>query len=1838
LPSRKRDQRKEVEAARTFHQIPYEMVSSPRMNHRQVTVWVHDDSFSKDEVLLAPDVFGDNIRPGALLEMVVLKPSAGPRDSRNTVAAVSKGSETATIRSASKTTNWYAEHPGPQSVAPEIPAQNGAFEVDPRTRYCFIAKPMPSDIRASHPTLQISITSNIANTFGYRQRPQALISLANRRACSASHVELIFRDEYLSRSDMWRLVRSELAGKTVYKGQKILFLGTIKAMVKTIYVGGRTVSSAYFRESTVPVFRSESARYVLFIQMSREMWDFDSEGTGEIMFSRVIDGFLPELFKKWVELEARHLVSIVLFGRLEYDHHALAALQRLNTNESDGPSINIDEGATYRDFYRVVVTDMASGQWTTILNELKKDFRVFLRDISLHQPRDHNNGGYTESETDRKTRTRICGQPTSALRGNILEAVNIASSQYASDYIDRDLVRTGISIIVITAGTGVFEVDHQLLDLTSESLTNNGIGIDLVCLSRMPLHSVPLFKWRRSPQKIGISTSYTSLSVESPPILQPVDSDAPAKALPSPPSYGSLPQSTPRRKSSATTTEAQWSFGIPQWIDVSYWTSSGQRRRGGRRERPQDTSQFYLNPMYSKTFVPRVRMYELQMMGVMELGLANISIPYLSEGRQSNGNNRNRGDGILEHHRYKAAQLGPPATSPLATATRRKSNSAHSANRGRGLLSAQAKQQGDMYERMDAYDKNLFSLSPIVRAAKSSMTNRQKSIHDASSKQNPHWQSSKEQGLVMRQSDQSDTDTIRSIAGAKGMKFQASGLQFKSVKANSIPNPSDSRISRAISFALRGLGPSAPRAFASTEINVENVQAEHSISNLQTNSARGDSSKSLRSPGNKRSKRLSLLSVDSESTEPSDSGRSTQKTTISPSRPISIKNTANPNQDIDHKSRQEVGSTTGAQDVQKWAHRQNSPVQVEKSKASVTSDVGDAELRDDTAISARLADTSPWIKNVNPANPNKNHPKAASWVGRWQHLYPRTPKTSTVKWKSLCTPASVPLTTDEFPSRGELEHDFTQTSYTVTQKDDSELAELPRYRTWLLLEMIGLRLSHGYQIVVGRMVAKVIGSAAAASADYFTPETLARDGVQVFLSMGNTIQRLCCVNDTDVEVTRFVRKPPEANQERLQSITYNPVIRTILSTSYSLRTMTLAGFSEEYSWNLADSHIATRTDDLTKVYEELRFWRARFVVIPVEPPPSARRPIQSMSEDNEEEIHLLGIRELTKMWQKIRYTPPDERRFRPTTGKRKDPNPLEIVFQTLNSSEVVATEIEKLIATDEGAESKQIQLLPDSELLERSTSSVAKIAQVLQSDKGVEIANRRWHLRLHYSCFKGDDFTNWLISSFKDIDSREEAVDFGNELMQHGLFHHVSTRHTFKDGNYFYTIAPEHRVSRPESRSSWFPGGRRSDRSVPATPIAESGSHVSPLSSQSQPGWNSARQFDNRASERVNGEKRQVSVSLTKMMRIDVDHRNPKRSDRPEIVNLHYDRLHNPENCYHLELSWFNVTSKLIEDAIVTWATQSEKYGLRLVEVPIAEACCITDREPFRAPYRIQLKVPPPPSGNVVVGNGPSFFTNTSFAAQTPPSADKLIYHKEILKKFNFVLDLEAASEFPPDVDVTYTWGKLGYRYPQFVHRSGVIIAQITDDGELFLLANRLYNTRSASVKDAAGKFETKHNAHSRPPPASGIVGLNAQNPSPHPSPLVRASSDVLGSRDALNSSGMAAFITPEQIKYELEDFCHNAEKLKVFYKEVSERGPPMPKKSGSSSSSVLRPVPEYGLDSSIPDLRLPASVVTTATTVAKSLGVGSTKRTSPQLVGRDRATPETAIADSSRRTSTDSH
>ncbi|KAF2459152.1 hypothetical protein BDY21DRAFT_339925 [Lineolata rhizophorae] len=1829
------------------------------------TLGVHDENYSKDDVLFNAEKFQElGIPIGSLAQVVPLKSGIAVRDFQSPV----RGSSTDKSKNESNKDSQAKSSKTVQNDKLSEPAiifdekgsrvQNSNRDVDDEKSYIFVTKELSPEIRQRHPMLQVSFAKPIADAFGFRPGTQAILCAASEDLHAASHVELSFRDEYLARADMWRMARGELIYKTVYRGQKLLFMGSIKAAVKSVYINGRAVHSAYFSSTTKPIFRSESARYVLFIQMSKEMWEFDSDGSGETMFSKVINGFLPELFKRWMSIHAHHLVTIVLFTRIEYEGEtkppegSLPELgQAAKTDDNPRP--------TFRDFYRVVVNEMASGDWVSILYQLKKEFKVFLRDVSLIPiPPSPANGIVIpdQAELSKDQRFVIAGSPSSAARGNILEAINLAASQFATDYIDRDLVRTGISVIVITPGTGSFEVEYNMLKMTTDNLIGSGIGIDLVCLSRMPLHSVPLFKYR-NPRLVTDESRVEDRGGESTPRQRAADFggrlNLPSKV--SPPSFSGhsivSPSERPIRSASPTipgqnsfssnmatsrshhpgTADEEWSFAMPHWIDISFWSgpadvnviSPHQKSLRRMSSAPFDAQ--------NTSFAPRCRMYELQMMGVMEYDMSNVSIPFLHE-------NPLYSHTLAEHpawrphsrHAHFAASSSPSMITSGRSGQRVELSSTPESD---GLketsseLGALHTYRDTLRTWMEDYDEYVFlplhekqhmeESHKKARRVESAQIRRVMSMaHDpgllgtSTNSDTPYLSRSVDShpGSHFSQSWRSRTDGFAERFESRTEKVQARDFgrsSYATTPSNSRPptqrrnKPLDSQVSRKESIAsiaskpessstkssfrppkLMSLGIAgfeAPKDTASTQLS-SNI-AQHHPSDRDLGSASTASSRRgiLDHVRASLSRKASYSSALTDSTEVADDQGSTSDT---PSKPISIRSPSRAGQGAFptiEEADPEKPPTRPVQDVHKAAH-EGAPRRMHAHRSSTEEEPGPVLFSASKGLAARVGprrdfastDTreppktlsptnalSPWLVIVNPSNPKKNEISVTSQFRRWQHVFPRPLRTSSIKWKSLCSPASVPLTHEYFPTADQLATEYNENPYTLDLNDDTDMSEAPPDRTALMRELVAFRLSQGFQFVIGKAVAEFAGRPPSEMGDVFNPNYMIQDGSMVFMSVGNTIHQLVCVGGGQVEVKRFSRKPTAALVSPAgvdTPLVYKPYIRTVLAKDYEPREVIFRPIKEEYNWTFIDQFLAGFHDQF-QYSDYLRFWRARFVLIPVDIPstaPGRSRPIV-IEGDTPEEIRLEGIRKLTQAWQKHRYIPPEERQFQ-ARRKKLDTNPLAIEFQTRDPSVIVAAGPESSSLAD--GEPPLQTALWDKEPYHTSKIDLKKLAQDLQGEKGIKMTDRRWHWRLHYNCFLGVDLTTWILQSFSDIETREEAVELGNQLMNKGLFQHVQKKHMFRDGNFFFQIASEYRAPRPESKSAGWLGTRRSDKSVPSTPLTG----VYSDSGRSRSGSSSSSEAGARTPTGEKPERRKVKLSL--LIRYDVDPR--KRSYRPEIINLHYDRLHNPDNCYHIRIDWMNVTAKLIEDAIVSWSKDVEKYGLKLVEVPIAEASGIVEEHPFRAPYLIKLALPPPDS------QPQQYFDSTSFSPRAPK--DKHVYHKALLRKLNFVLDMESASSFPPNVEVMYSWGKPDYKYTQYIHRSGVLLAQITDEGDFLLLANRLYARVSprSSPHVRASQVSTLSDT-----PTSRPVSLNTK----------RDEDNVAaGAKDSNFTSHKPPTPTPEQIKEEVEAFCHDKDALRQFYADAF--------RPRVSPSPHITPV----LDSAIPSLGLPPTLGTATT------------------------------------------
>ncbi|KAK6957257.1 hypothetical protein Daesc_000039 [Daldinia eschscholtzii] len=1738
----------------SVHSASRDQLPSKRVNDRICCVTINESVIS-DEVLLNLDMFGGTVQPGALMSIAPIKSDQDRM----------QGSQYGTLRQASFHRGFMAATP-----TDDVPKS----EIDAGRRYVFVAKDIPRELKARHPNIEVYVSKQIGAAFNMKKGTQVLLAPVDNLfpAIEASHVELTFKDMYLSRADMWRLAVADLTDRTVYKGQVVYFLGTIKATVSTVFVEGRKVHSAFFSRNTRPIFRSECARYVLFIQMAREMWDFDSDGSGEIMFYKVVNGFLPALFKKWRMMQVKHIVSIVLFARVEYD-------TGLTTELANSAIDNIyytgfqtsGERRPFKDFYRVVVSEMSSGEWTKILHQLKMEFNVFRRDISLHHRDAMGNVDTPEDSSVKGTSSsKIKAVSSLAMYGNFLEAINLASSLYAHDYIDRDLVRTGISIVIISPGPGVFEVEYESLRRTTEALVGNGIGIDLICIPNIPLHSVPLFRYRnphfleanqrsqpgpvRSPgstpkQPVPLATSYNTLG----------ESVSPIKAA----------DSTSRVDSASSTLYTdEWAFAVPQWLHISYWTGKSEEALSFQGITLSASSQ---SPSDCQDdFTIRCRLYDLQMRSVLETNEIETT-PLRADsaypdtiGKWENEKRLFRGDTRISNsigNRRVPETLFEPVYGFLKFIPEKLTKN------GETLLWKHLQNFDEARARLPAH-RPLPPNHPF-RELEESTGRLMEDVNLF--------------GTSVGESRAAGSSTGLSSSVASSNKTGLEGFASATVsRRNSTTQPKQvptrpPKFMRQISLGQRGFGIAAPK-LATAELRTENAtRMDAPGSGLQTPSTpRMSPMTPIRSAVRPGSSKAASTGNILQAIEQSDSVMEFMQAT--PSRPIQIRYPVQTLDPISTLRSGQIPATPVARSARPDDRdlRYSNALREEDQKRLYNSKLragGVPELPSTLSPTTAMA---PWLVVLNPSNPDVNRVDDSILFSRWQHVFPRPSEMKVMKWKSLSYPAAVPLTTEYFPTQAQFNAEYQRQPYNISQEIEDEGTDQPRARVEFLRELVSARFAHGFQVVIGPSVAKAFDQKAVRIADVFSIDKTVDDGTSIFMSVGNTIHQLSCVNGTEVEVNIYVRKPTESLSQVDQTSIYRPAIQTLLDDTYHTVDVDIMTPKPERNWNYIDSYLAGHTDEMT---ENLRYWRARFVLIPMYPRTSST-PV-ARNEDDEEEVRLEGIKRLAQLWQRHRFLSSSERQFQSSGAKKRDPNPLDIVYKTEDPSVVIAAEMETLPLFENVESTNRKGLVSNKERFSKSNFNVAALAEAIQQPVelgGIRMQTRRWHFRIHYHCFIGSDMTTWLLDNFEDLESREEAVELGNSLMvleddkskdrdkdagkdvkkdrDRGIFVHVERRHPFRDGQFFYQIVPEYAKPHPQG---WF-NARRRDVSVPSTPLSENPPKDSPRPNQmaaqrplSIQEENSPVSGSTTPTLGTTGGKR-PKVVLSKMMKYDVDHR--KKSYRPERVNLHYDRLHNPDNCYHIRIDWMNVTAKLIEDALKSWAAIAVQHGLRLIEVPIAEACRITEVNPFRRPYRIKLALPPPTQRPV------TYYDPNSFGPQTQPG--KFYYQKALLRKFDYVLDVEAASNFPSNVDVSYSWGKPDFKYSQYIHRTGMTLVQITDEGDFLILANRLCWYRAAEPQSTQARSEAVLNDRiSRLASVNAYTSYGIAEPTPIASPIFRPA--LFAPRtlpESSNSAGKEPTASadyslgkPEALKDKLEAFCSDSNALDGFYKETLERG-----------------------------------------------------------------------------------
>ncbi|KAI9272814.1 hypothetical protein BDA99DRAFT_556413 [Phascolomyces articulosus] len=1750
------------------------------LSQKPISLWFHDPSqFQNQDAVVNPDHFA-NFRNGQLLR-IHFPQQHHPSSSTTT---------------STTTTSTTSPPPPPEPLVVK------AAVVD-------------REALARQQSLQISISRDIADRLNLRFRIEVYVELIDPSEAALDHVELSFKEQYLGRSDMWRLQQS-LNGTCVYAEKKILFAGVIKATVRRQFINDREMFSGYISENTRMIFRSSSAKYFLFIQLSREMWEFDEDG--ELYFEKVVNNFLPELFNRWKEEGTNHVVSIILFTRVFYDG---------NHDTLDDLVSKSPDGRYYKDFYKVIADWESTDDWKSVIAPLKEEQLTFQKDVLMRK--------------NKQGQSIVSGRISVAYEGNVLEAVNLALNPFDNHYVDRDLMRTGLSIILITPGAGKFIVNKKLLRLTNERMTDNGIAMDMVCLSPLPLHVTPLFAYHSSPPPVEVAQELCLASTLSSSQQQRQQQQQPPLGKGGSPDAKGIGNLTKQKAIESwdplyqdeNSADTYMYYSVPHWIDCSFYS--------------HETGQF----IKQDKFHTRCKMYELQMMGIMEHDLAGISIPLLSEHTQQYQ--------TLQQQQLQLQQQ----QQTLSTRTLRNQRSSSSLNDKMSTKSADSGHgNGETYlsrsanfssmkappflnshltnnssnnNTLSTANTTLTTPTPVTPTTATTTTGILSDKKITTPTTNP-IDYEKYDALVFKDSLEprfnrrittatptpklmTPTKQKNSIESPDRPESDLWPARFTQLKSNTTWHHGDQR--RVMSILSQSQQGGAKITFDN------NVRKDDSPTRV-TEIFRGPS------PGRE--------DATTTTTTTSGSGTTATPTRIKPSRrgtmnsndvrvtaQFTTENGQNSPGIMDDEDMMLVSSSTvdpvpinnksgsgsrpdGRSKSTNPSPRQNAAGSCPSiHKHSGNSDLIRTSFGNGVAgnnITTRGSPSHTWYSRltnasrnglINPCNPADFTLIFTSHLRRWLHALPHVDHYdgARVHWRSLTSPACLPLTTDYFPSNEELKKHYNHYMYTVSASEDVNLYQAgdrtlsEHIKTAnLLTEMISQRLAQGFQIIVDitasghqKPVNKVyghglsgesgasgsgsgtgIGSGSGgggpphSSSGMVTTTTSGsnhggsnsgiKDGKDInggpgitatgntavpgttsktlgtlhdeadknkwkhmvwWLSMGHQVHQLTFDSSgQNVEVRRYVRT---INFDT-EKIAYKCAIWPKNVAGYRPKSLSFSYPSLLYAWNYLDHLVAGYQEELT---DNLRFWRARFIVIPRETLPSNAAPVGGMtsSQDHldDEEKRLALFDTWLQNLRKAKWLTPQEREEMQKRRKRDlGYTDFGLRITTMDPSAYVTSEALKSVQSSaspsfgqhgsSGGTSSLLSSIVGQPLGLSRESKSKDIAMAMRDPKaGVKMFDRRWHFKVYRHSFVGSEMVDWVVGQFDDISTREEAVSLGNALMERNppLFVSSTNRHAFLDGHYFYRLHSEFMPSQ-QPQKAWFTMNNSSlgksktqstspstlsinskDTSASNTTTGGSNSIAGGVTGGGGPGSAGATAAGlgggSGAGSATGGSvtpvlgsgigsgnasspqsprrsKPTIEYEMSRSMIIDVD--PYKKSNRRETAILHYDTLHNAYNCYHFQLNWLGCTAQLVQELVQNWSRQAERCGLLVVEGSVDQAYDDSENNnPFQCPVAINLAAKPPPVSEL----------NARY--EVPDN----FYAVALVRHLGFVLDVEADDKFErakaEGVQVEYTYIKEAYKYDQYIHRSGVSFVQIRPNNEGFYwVNNRLYTNHTPAL------------------------------------------------------------------------------------------------------------------------------------------------------------------------------
>lgn len=1247
---------------------------------------------------------------------------------------------------------------------------------------------------------QISINTNFLNQLHIRPRSQVQVRVRPSVVAHIDTVELHFKGMDLTRADQYR-VAQRLSGTCVYQNQRVNYLGgLVRLTVNKIYRNGLRKFSGYIGPHTRLVFRSDSSRMLIFIQMSAEMWQFDS--TGDIVFDQLVNSFIPEMLHRWWKHGDHHLVSIVLFTSVSTS----GSTKQLEPGE-------LDRNAT--DFYRVVIDKVHISRWADIMVKLRHEFSKFEQEVLCND------------------KGELRGRILPSCKGNMLRAWSLANILLNTNVADQDLCRANHQAMFITPGSGLFDVDLASFYRVSTSMLQSLIGAELVCLSRPPLFVTPMMR-----------------------------------AL----------DETGRLK-----------YFVPTWMNVSFWNFQSK---------------------FQKQWIPRCKIYDIQMMGVTENEIKSVSIRHMAPG-------------------------------PYST------------------------------RFMKNFDANVFKSVDMIA--------NQRQIEEAAQ--------SSSSALLLRPLDLSSalpkavSESTLAVATVSPLTTDAEPMKARST----------------LGALLKG----------SRYENSMVGAAAHFLRPMRSFSFNDNVMKATREP-QRRNDSIGPTSVRDLPAHPARPAMPQRQTTMfgkhSAAVPIPISQrqqlrVTRPSILSRMSPGQKLTPSVGGASPGKSPVDQTSTSHGEK-RGLPTQEINDPHWH-------------MWRVLPNPSV--IDHPTRVRAYGRWVNVYPPGTIRKTVSWHSLKSPASLPITSEVFPTPHEFQSHYKFQFYDVA----AGLSHEKYTGGHMLNELVALRLQMGFQIAVGEGVVKVERSLADGDPNMLCQVAPPRDYLnsRVYMLRNTLIHRLSIEQDgvINVQVYTWV-DPDQALATAKPSIMYPLRVKTKFDRNYYSVDKLFNDYhiiGENINWSVLDQQV-TDIDDPTRSSDKTYHTTTRFVLLPPDVTTTLELP-SPYDKFSREELDVEAVTKVVQALLKSRHYTNDQKSVIAENDS--------VVFYTGGLSRCVESMYE------ESDRSQMSEALFTKDRLHKGMK-LQDLAAEMQGERGVLLTDRSWHWKTYRYAFSGQNMVNWLICAFSDISTVEEAVDFGNHLMEQKFIVHVDKRHNFMNGYYFYQLAPDYIVQRPKENGSrkikrWFGGSNNED-----------------TTSQSP-------------------QKHRVVISRAIPINVDMK----RLSDRLELINVHIDKVHNPQYTYGIRVEWLNATPRLIDDMFSNLGRIASSCGCKIVQVPVDEISSPQRHSPFRSALKLYFVLNP---ADVPLASGLQY---------NPLDSDPLYYHFYVLRKMGFVRDLPGEDEISSgDFRIEYSWGQVNFNAAQYIHTSGCVLAQVLKDGLVYLIANTIHLSRISiyNTSVANDKYEEK--------------------------------------------------------------------------------------------------------------------------------------------------------------------